>query len=165
MGSKDKRTSSGRSVGADGFRLKGLITVLLVIIIVGGGVYLVGSYTGINFFGSGSINLQSEWQAVFLNNGQVYFGKIVSIDDRVVVLSDIYYLQVINQPLQRSQEGGIQQPASPSDQRLTLIKLGNEIHGPRDEMIINRDHVIIIEDLKNDSRVVQAIDDYVSQRN
>jgi hypothetical protein len=48
------------------------------------------------------------------------------------------------------------------EQRLTLIKMGNEIHGPMDSMLINRSQVVLVEDLKNDSRVVQAINDYVS---
>ena len=48
--------------------------------------------------------------------------------------------------------------------RNNLIKLGNEIHGPLDSMLINRDHVVIIEDLKDDSRVVQAINDYINNQ-
>jgi hypothetical protein len=80
-------------------------------------------------------------------------------------LRDIYYLQIITKPLQRSQEGdaaAVQQQQQ-QEQRLTLIKLGNEIHGPKDEMLINRDQVVIMEDLKDDSRVVQAITDYLNQ--
>ena len=101
------------------------------------------------------------WQAVFLDNGQVYFGHVTSITSKTVVLKDIYYLQVVNQPLQRSQEPGTVQE---QEQRLTLIKLGNEIHGPYDEMNINRDRILIIENLKNDSRVVTAITKYISEQ-
>jgi len=104
--------------------------------------------------------LSGNWQAVFLSNGQVYFGKIAKMNNDIIVLRDIYYLQVVTQPLQRSAEG--ETPTEP-EQRLTLIKLGNEIHGPQDEMVINRNHVVIMEDLKDDSRVVQAINDYVAK--
>lgn len=151
--------SSGGQTKKSRSWIKGLITLVILIIIIGGGVYLLG-----NYFGFRGINLQADWQAVFLTNGQVYFGKIVKVDSNYVVLKDIYYLQVVNQPLQRSQEGETTttETEQQTEQRLTLIKLGNELHGPRDEMIINRDHIILFEDLKDDSRVVQAINDYIS---
>jgi hypothetical protein len=145
--------------------LKGLVTLIVVLVIIGGGIYLIASYTGVgsNWLPGGS-SLRAQWQAVFLTNGQVYFGKVDKITNDLVVLTDIYYLQVVTQPLQRSQEGDTTNQET--QQRLTLIKLGNELHGPRDEMVINRDHVVIMEDLKDDSRVVQAINDYVnSQKN
>jgi len=41
-----------------------------------------------------------------------------------------------------------------------LIKLGNEIHGPADSMIITKDHILFIEQLKDDSKVVRAIKEY-----
>ena len=39
----------------------------------------------------------------------------------------------------------------------TLAKLGSEVHGPEDKMQINKDHVLFIEDLKDDSTVVKSI--------
>ena len=153
------------SKSESGSWLKGFITLIIVIIIIGGGIYLAADFIGISspFTGNAVKELEADWQAVFLTNGQVYFGKIGSIDNQTVVLTNIYYLQVVDQPLQRSQESGETAPTQP-EQRLTLIKLGNEIHGPRDEIVINRDHVIIIEDLKDDSRVVQSINDYVTNQ-
>jgi len=141
--------------------LKGLVTLVVVLIIIGGGLYLIGTYTGL---GSGLVSsthglVKAEWQAVFLTNGQVYFGQVTRIDDDFLVLKDIYYLQVVT--LKNS--NAIAQPSdvqNQPEQQLTLIKLGNEIHGPADEMTINRDHVVLLEDLKNDSRVVTAITDY-----
>jgi hypothetical protein len=154
-----------RPVGKKSSWLKSLITLIVVIVIIGGGIYLISDYTGISLPSMSSVKLNGEWQAVFLTNGQVYFGKIVRIDDEIVTLKDIYYLQVVEQPLQTSQQGAAEQDQTQKqEQRLTLIKLGNEIHGPKDEMMINRDQVIIIEDLKDDSRVVQAINDYLNQK-
>jgi hypothetical protein len=40
---------------------------------------------------------------------------------------------------------------------INIVKLGGELHGPTDEMRINRDTVLFIEDLKSDSKVVSAI--------
>ena len=41
-----------------------------------------------------------------------------------------------------------------------LTKLGGEIHGPEDKMIVNRQQVLFIENLKPDSKVVQLIKDH-----
>lgn len=142
--------------------IKGSIIIILVLIIVLGVLYLIGNYTNVSvpFF---TKQLSNKWQAVFLDNGQVYFGKIMKVKSDSIVLREVYYLQVITEPLQRSQEPGFQ-PVPQQEQRLTLIKLGNEIHGPSDEMIINRSHIVLTEDLKDDSRVVQAINRYLQEQ-
>ena len=88
------------------------------------------------------------WQAVFLTNGQVYFGHIVRDSEKTIVLRDVYYLQTAP-PLQQGE-----QPAQPD---VTLVKLGNELHAPTDEMRINRAHVLFTEALKDDGTVAQAI--------
>lgn len=96
----------------------------------------------------------SQYDAVFLTNGQVYFGKLSDKGDKYITLKDIYYLQV-NQALQSgTQTQSNQQP------ELSLVKLGNELHGPVDEMQINRDQVLFFEMLKNDGKVAQAIAEY-----
>jgi hypothetical protein len=41
-----------------------------------------------------------------------------------------------------------------------LIKLGGELHGPTDTMQINRDQILLIEDLRTDSNLVAAIGNY-----
>jgi hypothetical protein len=91
-------------------------------------------------------------QAVFLDNGEVYFGKIFYKSQEEIVLRDIYYLQVLKS-LQYSKE-------KEQGEDVSLIKLGKELHGPIDEMRINRGHIVYIEDLRDDSKVVQAIDEY-----
>lgn len=99
----------------------------------------------------------SDWQAVFLNNGQVYFGHLSGTDTNNFTLKDIYYLQA-QQPLQPVED----QDAAKAQQQLSLVKLGRfELHCPVDEMTINRDQVIFWEKLKTDSQVVQAIGEYV----
>ncbi len=90
-------------------------------------------------------------QAVFLTNGQVYFGEVSDLNQSTIKLEDIYYLQSdkANQPSQLDAQTD-----------LKLIKLGNELHGPEDMMYINREHVLFIEPLKADSKVVKAISEY-----
>ncbi len=128
----------------------GIIIILLIII---GGGYAVMK---MGVFGSGSDEATSPsgYQAVFLINGQVYFGRLASQGSQFPVLTDVYYLQV-SQPLQPVEEGA---PAANPD--ISLVKLGGELHGPTDEMKINRDQILLIEDLKTDSNVVRAIAEY-----
>ena len=93
------------------------------------------------------------YQAVFLDNDQVYFGQLDNANQTYATLTDIFYLQ-IGQPLQ---------PSDPAT-NVNLIKLGGELHGPIDQMTINREHILFIEDLRADSQVVQAIKSYKEQQ-
>lgn len=93
-------------------------------------------------------------QAVFLNGGQVYFGRIASLNNKYVRLGDIYYLRV-NQQVQPDQKSG-----QTAQQDISLVKLGCELHGPQDEMLINREQVIFWENLKDDGQVAKAVDQY-----
>lgn len=98
---------------------------------------------------------KDKYQAVFLNtsDGQVYFGKLSILNKNLYKLTNIYYVRV-NQ-VQPSDSK--QQP----QQQISLAKLGSEIHGPQDMMIINRKDVIFWENLKDDGQVVKAIKDYL----
>lgn len=95
-------------------------------------------------------------QAVFLNGGQVYFGKVEDLNSKYLRMSNIYYLRV-NQTVQPNQEGNQQSTAND----ISLVKLGCELHGPQDEMLINREQVIFWENLKTDGQVAKAVDEYV----
>ena len=80
------------------------------------------------------------YQAVFLTNDQIYFGRLKNVSSDYLVLYDVYYAKV-------NKDGAGQ-----------LVKLGEgEPHGPRGEMIINQDRVLFWENLKSDSPVVKAI--------
>ncbi len=96
---------------------------------------------------------KGKFQAVFLNGGQVYFGKVGALNSDYLSMSNIYYLRV-NQQVQPDQ----QQNASND---ISLVKLGCELHGPQDEMVINREQVIFWENLKDDGQVAKAVAEYV----
>jgi hypothetical protein len=98
-------------------------------------------------------------QAVFLTNGQVYFGKVKTISKQYIDLRGIYYLNV-NQQVQPDQKNG-QQAAAQNN--VTLVKLGCELHGPVDQMLVNRDQVTFWENLKDDGQVAKAIDQWVKE--
>jgi hypothetical protein len=147
-------SSFQKPTNASGGFVKLVVIIVLIALIIVGGLYVISKYSRFNVLGLSGAN--ENWQAVFLTNGQVYFGKVAKEDNNNVVLKDIYYLQV-TQPLQTSGEN---QAQAKTQNELSLVKLGNELHGPQDEMRINAEHVLFIEDLKSDSRVVKAITNY-----
>lgn len=98
-----------------------------------------------------------KYQAVFLNGGQVYFGQVTHLNSEYLRLVDIYYLQV-NQQVQPAE--GENTSAIPQDGDISLVKLGCELHGPKDEMLINRDQIIFWENLKPEGQVSEAIAEF-----
>lgn len=98
-------------------------------------------------------------QAVFFTNGQVYFGKLKSINSGYMRLTDIYYLQA--QSTENESENPQETSNTSSD--VQLIKLGNEVHGPEDEMIISKDQILFFENLKDSGKVSQSIKQYQEQ--
>jgi len=107
----------------------------------------------------------SGYKAVFLSNGQVYFGKLAGWPGSKPKLSDVYYLRLRKQlQEQRIGEGEEATPAARSQNELVLIKLGSELHGPMDEINLNPDHVLFVESLKENSKVVEAIRTYQTQQ-
>lgn len=95
---------------------------------------------------------ENQYQAVFLTNNQVYFGKITDIGKGSLVLTDVFYIETPNQA---------QNATSASNTNYTLRKLGaNELHSPEDKMVINREQVTFWENLKDNGQVVTKIKEY-----
>lgn len=92
-----------------------------------------------------------KYQAVFMTNGQVYFGKLADINRTYADLTEVYYLQV---------QQAVQPAATDQKSQVSLTKLGSELHGPTDKMHISRDQILFWENLKDDSTVVKAIKEY-----
>jgi hypothetical protein len=135
-----------------------ILAVVVVVLAV-----LAILFRGQLFKGSGAATTTADqqssgYQAVFLTNGQVYFGKLANPNSDYPVLTDIYYLQVVQPPLQGQQNG--QAAAATPQQQISLVKLGNELHGPVDEMHIAKAQILFYEDMKTDSQVVKAIQAY-----
>lgn len=92
-----------------------------------------------------------KYQAVFLTNGQVYFGKLSGVGGPQYVLKDVYLIQ--------SQQGGASPSPSPTAAgNLTLAKLEqNSLIKPEQEMVIARDSVLFWENMNDDAEVVKKI--------
>lgn len=93
--------------------------------------------------GASDPNFPTEYQAVFLDNGQVFFGKLEGAGLPFLMLRDVFF---------------VQQTASPDKKEVKnlLVKRGGEWHTP-DFMRINAQHVVLIEPVSPDSRVAQLI--------
>jgi hypothetical protein len=136
--------------------LSKIVAVLLILV----------SLAALGWFASKAMNKlmadsavkSKEYQALFLTNGQVYFGKLTKVDNSYVKLTDIYYLQV-QQQVQPKDQNQQQQP------QVSLAKLGGELHGPEDVMYVSRSQVLFWENLKDDGKVTKAIKDYKAQGN
>lgn len=128
------------------------------------GFWIVGTIIAIGLIGLvvwaawGLVYNATTYRAVFLTNGQVYFGKTYFGFTNPLVLHDIYYLQ------QQDTTNSTNQ-SSLGNGQIQLIKLGNEIHGPKDIMRINREQVLFVEDLRPDSQVVQLIHQFKASGN
>ena len=88
--------------------MKGLIFTLFFLAILGGVGY---------WYFKLRLGTSTDYQAVFLSNGQVYFGKLTDAGPSYKKLDDVHYLITMQAT----------QSASPQS---TLRKLGSEIHGP-----------------------------------
>jgi hypothetical protein len=93
--------------------------------------------------GKGKPSFQTEYQAVFLDNGQVFFGKVDLGKSDYVFMRDIYYVQ---SAVSRDTK----------EVSSVLIRRGSEWHGPN-EMYLNASHVVLIEPVGVDSRVAKLI--------
>ncbi len=135
-----------------------LNTVLVVLLIITSVV--LTAYLVTRLIGSSGDNPPvkgKQTQALFLTNGQVYFGKLANINSSYVKLTDIYYLQVDGAAQQQVQPG---QKADTAQPKVSLAKLGGELHGPEDSMYVSREQVLFWENLKDDGKVAQAIKEY-----
>jgi hypothetical protein len=164
---KNKKAGLGWAI------IVGIILIVLILVIL-------DRVVGVNIFTSDEQRQQQEvteflnetgaWHAVFLTNGQVYFGQLSDPEAQFATLNDVYYLQLQQAPTpaptpqvdSENPDAGAQVIEAPAPQppQLTLIKFGTELHGPQDFMRINRDHILFWEELKADSQVVQAIVNY-----
>lgn len=114
---------------------------------------LYGGLIAYRYFLSNNNAEKERYVSVFLTNNQVYFGKMVDNRNGEISLKEVYYLQDGNTDF--SATGAPLQGSS-----FMLVKLGQELHGPTDEMYINKEQVLFYEYLRDDSQVVKTIENY-----
>lgn len=96
---------------------------------------------------------EDRYQAVFMANGQVYFGHLHTLSRSYLRLTDVYYLQ--QQDLTPSDDGG-----GAAEPQFSVIRLGEEIHQPEQQLILNKDQILYWQNLQQNSRIIEAILQY-----
>lgn len=127
--------------------LVAVVAVLLIVVLAGAVMFMKKDRDG----GMEAVK-KDQYQAVFLTNGQVYFGKVEDMTKSTIKLTSIYYLQV-----QQSVQPAEQKKDDDKEAQISLAKLGEELHGPEDTMYIAKDQMLFWENLKDNGKVVQAI--------
>ena len=95
-------------------------------------------------------------QAVFLTNGQAYFGKLKDVNRNYIKLENVHYLQA---PGLQSNEG----EEAEKTKRAQLIELGKEVHRPKNYMYIPKRQILFWEDLESDSVIFRTINENYPQ--
>ena len=121
--------------------MKKFILGIIFILAIGGGYW---------YFKVRPATATGNYQAIFLSNGQVYFGKLTEAGPDYQKLEDVYYMLSL-------------QATDSAQPQYQLRKLGVEVHGPEGSMVINRKHILFVEDLKDDGKVVSAIKQHETQ--
>ena len=89
---------------------------------------------------------RSSYQAVFLSNGQVFFGRYYDRIGPYVKIVSPYYIQSSGSP---------SDPNDPPQQR--IVRRGDELHAPLPQMLVPRTSVLFVEDVADTSPVAQFI--------
>lgn len=127
---------------------------IIVALMIFGGWFLYQSSTAANID-------KDKYQAVFFTNGQVYFGKLQSLNGSYLKITDVFYLQApAPTPASPEDSENPQETSTEPNSDVQLIKLGSEVHGPVDEMVISKDQILFFENLKDDGKVTVSIKKY-----
>ena len=99
---------------------------------------------------SAAPSFSTPFQAILLDSGQVYYGKIEGLGTDFPVLRDVYY---------------VQQTQDPSTKQVTnvLIRRGKEWHGP-EFTVINARHLVMVEPIGPTSKVAALIQEQESKK-
>ena len=107
---------------------------------------------------------RAKWQAVFLNNGQVYFGHLTRNGFDSWKLSDAYYIQVTKVPVvpqaepEKKNGDKTETPQLVREEtRNTLVKMTGDLHSPENTMTIPSSNILFWQNLSKDSNIVQTI--------
>ncbi|MBI2325170.1 MAG: hypothetical protein HYU87_09455 [Chloroflexi bacterium] len=88
----------------------------------------------------------AKFQAVFLVNGQTYFGRYYDRFGPYAKIEGVYYIQQV----------ASSDPDKPPDSR--IVRRGGELHGPLDRVLIPRSAILFVEDLRPDSQVARFME-------
>jgi hypothetical protein len=89
---------------------------------------------------------RAHYQAVFLANGQTYFGRYYDRFGAYAKIEDVYYLQQVQ---------GTDPNAAPDTK---VVRRGAELHEPAHRMLVPKTAILFVEDLSDASPIAQFMD-------
>jgi hypothetical protein len=92
---------------------------------------------------------EKRFQAVFTTDNQVYFGKLSGVNGEYATINDAYTIQAAPQ--------ATPSPGATAQPNLALVPRSAGVQGPEKELHIASDKIVFFENLKDDSKVVEAI--------
>jgi hypothetical protein len=117
--------------------MKTALFIVLAILTVA--VSLGGSYWIVNR----DVPFTTPYQAVLLDDNQVYYGKLSGFGGPHPVLTDVFYVKSGVDPQTK-------------ETKSVLVKRGKELHSP-DRMYLNKQHIVLVEPVGADSQVAKLI--------
>ncbi|MFA6307762.1 MAG: hypothetical protein WCS88_00950 [Patescibacteria group bacterium] len=100
-----------------------------------------------------SFEKDNKFKAIYLENGQTYYAKIVKEDALNIYLDEVYYIQMEQQTISAEEEGAEAQVIEVP----VLIKRGQELTRPEGAIQINRSKLVATEDIGADSQILIEI--------
>jgi hypothetical protein len=122
---------------------QGLTTIRVILILLAAVLVLLLVQVVAGFLGRDRVTFDTTYQAVFLTNGHVYFGKLEKAGSAYPVLNEVYY---------------VESRVKPDTKEVTniLVRRGKEWHAP-DRMVLNAQHILFIEPVAPESAVSKLI--------
>jgi hypothetical protein len=120
---------------------RGAATYQLVVVVLL--VSIVGLLAWPMMKPAGAPRFETQYQAVLLAGGQVYFGHLEGFGTPFPVLRDVFYVQSTVDPTTKNVSN-------------ILVQRGKEWHGP-DRMYLNPGSIVLVEPVGADSQVAKLI--------
>ena len=100
---------------------------------------------GVAYFPSKrEVRFTTPYQAVLLDDNQVYYGKLSGFGTAHPILTDVYYIKSGVDPQTKETKN-------------VLVRRGKELHGP-DRMYLNKQHIVVVEPVGQTSQVAKPIE-------
>lgn len=123
--------------------MKKTIVVIFICIAVAAAIALSVPLVKASEGGNALPDFGTTFQAVLLDDGQVYYGKLSGLGTQFPEMTDVYY--IVNQ----------QDPKTKKIKHI-LVKRGKELHQPT-KTYLNVRHIVMIEPVGPDSEVAKLI--------
>lgn len=142
---KDKKNSNGP---------KGLVVVVIVLLLIALALTFVKKETK-------QVSTQpAPFKTIYLESGQQIYGRVVKEDSLYIYVDDVYYTQMETVQIPAEEEDAEPQLV----ERARLVARGQEVNNPVGPMQINRSKVFAMDQMGDDSEIMQLIKEMEAQQ-